>query len=175
MPTKPARKADERARPAWLLVVSEYGFKVGPTVPFLLGASVIRPLGKAPASSSVAQTSLFELLNSMHGVRIQWCPTVNDYVVAYVGGNTLDWERTLELDVNGVGPLFGRLWNLYRDVICDGKYSKTGKWHRFTRAELAKIRKVIGLPSPSRRPKAVPKATGQKKGAARTKFPAAPR
>lgn len=133
--------------PAWFLIVTNYpGLHVGPTVPFLVGA-IRDPVGEAPESRSTAQEELHSLLEKMrigtptgYGVRIQWCTTVDAFVVGLVShGASLSWEPH-ELDASTIEGLFGKLWERYGDYICEGKYSKNGDWHRFSEQEIAAIR-----------------------------------
>ena len=67
--------------PDWFRIVKDYGFRVGPTIPFVLGAAVLRPLGDPP-SAATGQKELHRLIMMMasetpdgYGVNIQWCDT----------------------------------------------------------------------------------------------------
>ena len=134
--------------PAWFRIVSNPGLKVGPTLPFIVGA-IRDPIGAAPDSRAAGNEELLQLLRMMdeeapanYGIGIQWCPSVAAYVAACVIGPGLTWHNT-GFDATSRDALGARLWDLYGDVIAEGHYSKNGDWHRFTDAELKTIRRIL--------------------------------
>ena len=133
-------------RPAWLRILDhcrEFGFTIGPTLPFILGATQ-ESIGKAPASRADGQGALHELLVAMdasgYGLTIQSCPTTMAYVVARTSGESLTWDEELGA---GIEPLTANLWNRYGDAVSSGRYSKNGDWHEFTDQEVARIKAAL--------------------------------
>ena len=117
--------------PAWLRIVGNPQLKVGPTVPFIVGA-IRDPIGAAPDSRAAGMEELLELLRMMDeeapaGISIQWCPSVAAYIAACVTGPGLTWHTT-GFDVASRDALGARLWDLYGNVITKGHYSKNGDW-----------------------------------------------
>ena len=134
--------------PAWLRIVRNPQLKVGPTLPFIVGA-IRAPLGDAPGSRTTGQEELFELLRMMDeeapadcGISIQLCTSVDAHVVACITEPGLTWH-TSGIDATSRDALGGRLWELYGDVIATGRYSKNGDWYRFSEPELKAIRTVL--------------------------------
>ena len=134
--------------PAWLRILRNLQLKVGPTLPFIMGA-IRDPLGDAPGSRPTGQEEFFELLRMMDeeapadcGISIQWCPSVAAHVAAFVTEPGLTWHAS-GFDATSRDALGARLWDLYGDVIASGHYSKNGNWHHFTEGELKTIRTVL--------------------------------
>ena len=134
--------------PDWFRIVNEYGWEVGPTLPFILGA-IRKPRGEAPGSRAVGQKEFHALLTRIdqethagYGVNIQWCEEPGTYVVApQTGSLCLTWANTIQ--AHNVDTLAAALWTLYGDWISESKYSKNGDWHVFTEIELKRIRDVL--------------------------------
>ena len=134
--------------PAWLRIVSNPQLKIGPTLPFIVGA-IRDPIGDAPDSRATGNEELLELLRMMDeeapadcGISIQWCPSVAAHVAACVTEPGLTWHAT-GFDATSRDALGAKLWDFYGDVITKGHYSKNGDWHRFTEGELKTIRTVL--------------------------------
>ena len=134
--------------PTWLQIIRHPQLKVGPTLPFIVGA-VREPIGAAPDSLAAGQVELFELLRMMDqeapadcGISIQWCPTVHAHVATCVTEPGLTWHAS-GFDVTHRDALGARLWERYGDVIAKGHYSKNGTWHGFTEGEIRKIRTLL--------------------------------
>lgn len=140
--------AKKSGLPGWYRIVTEFGFPNGPTVPFLLGAVVVRPLNVAPKDAVVAQRALYELLQTMNNsgyrVLVRDCPSTDAFVVvsnAGYGTKSLEWQA--DLNVTTVDALFGKLWTKHSVEICAGRFSRnrtTDEWEPFSDAELARIR-----------------------------------
>ena len=135
-------------KPAWLRILEhrrEFGFKIGPTLPFVLGA-IQEAIGKAPSSRADGQRTLHNLLRAIEasgcGVEILWCPTTNAYVACSCGGDSLNWRDVDELGAS-IDSLAASLWNRYGDAISSGKYSKNDDWHEFTADEAMRIKAVL--------------------------------
>lgn len=138
--------------PAWFQIVRDYGFR--PSVPFVLGAAVLRPLGVPPPSRAVAQTELHRLLTLMitetppgYGIHVRWCGDIGaDIFEVRQPGAGLEWGP--EFEAKNVDVLSARLWNKVGDEIEKGNYSKDGGWRPFKKGELRRIRSLLGLPQP---------------------------
>ena len=135
--------------PAWIRIIRNPQLRVGPTLPFIVGA-IRAPIGAAPGSRAAGQEELFELLRMMDeeapadcGVSIQWCPSVDAHVAASVTEPGLTWHAS-GFDATRRDALGARLWERYGDVIAQGHYSKNGAWHGFSEGELRTIRTVLG-------------------------------
>lgn len=135
----------------WSRIVESYpGNHMGPTLPFLFGA-MQEPVGEAPATEAAASAALRELLDALsdapehHGVRIQRCDTIHEYVVAqhpFTSG--LSWD-----EIDGVKPatldeLVALLWARYGRMIMAGEFSFTdGEWHRLWPGEMGRIESTL--------------------------------
>ena len=135
--------------PTWLQLICNLRLKVGPTLPFIVGA-IRDPIGAAPDDRASGQKELFELLRMMDeeapddcGISIQYCSTVDAHVATCVTKSGLTWDRS-GFDVAHRDALGAKLWECYGDVIANGHYSKNATWHGFTEGELRTIRTVLG-------------------------------
>jgi hypothetical protein len=140
----------KRRLPDWFRIVTEFGFPNGPTIPFLLGATVLRPLNAAPKNSGIAQAALYELLRTIATedcrVLVRDCPTTDAYVVVpnQYGAQSLEWDPSM--DVTSVDALFAVLWKKHSREISAGSYSRnvgTNKWEPFNDTELTRIRQLV--------------------------------
>lgn len=128
-------------REPWFRIVKFYPTpqRIGPSVPFVLGA-IQRPVGAVPDSEDIAKQKLLRLLTQMHdetpngfGIQILWCSTIKAYVV------TADrWSESSKLTTSDEKQLvrveahFDFLWNLYGHEILRGHYSIDDQvWHAF--------------------------------------------
>jgi hypothetical protein len=137
----------------WFRIVRFYpDFHMGPTIPFLVGATQV-PIGRLPDSEEIAKNALRNLLKAFQesseamGVRIQWCNSTGAHVMTvspFV--DRFDWEP-----IDGCVPpdwdcLFSVLWRRYGDFISAGEYSIDAHvWHRFFPDELEKIEITLSM------------------------------
>ncbi len=137
--------------PAWFRIVKDYGFRAGPSVPFVLGGAVLRPLGEPPPSAPDAQAKLHHLLTLMatetpagYGVHVSWCGDLDAYIFeTHQPGDGLTWGP--EFEAKNLDVLCARLWKEHRDEIAKGHYSKEkgGDWHEFRDDERARLRALL--------------------------------
>src|SRR5688572_18630122 len=102
------------AEPAWFRVVTRSGFSVGPTIPFIFGATQT-PIGARPPSAQVAKQALADLIESMrdsrYGVSIQLCKyPVGDLVVTSNGLESLIWQSIDRCEMPDYSGLIEVLW-----------------------------------------------------------------
>lgn len=137
----------------WFQIVDRYpDFHMGPTIPFVLGATLSR-VGRRPFSERAAKNLLSDLLATIHreatlpglGVRLVWCANVHSHVIT---PNPFDdrfsWnpvDGCAEPDYDG---LLEVVWNRYGDAIAEGTYSLEDRvWRRFSREERLKIKATL--------------------------------
>lgn len=146
---------------AWFRIVKDYPNKVGPTIPFILGA-LRRPVG-AVAAPDASRAELRALLVAMrddtpapHNVVIQGCTTLGEPVVALSDhqpggfirldsvskpGRALYCGPSYGADVHDFESLAEALWERYAQVISEGRFSfRNRTWHPFDQAERAKLK-----------------------------------
>lgn len=151
-------------RPAWLRIVQDYpGNKVGPTVPFLVGA-LRQPPGAAKNQAS-GREELRSLLAAMRdespapwNVVIQPCGGPEKLVVTLtdverhdcigirstsVTGKVL-YCHPIGSNISDIDGLVDALWGEFGNSIDGGKFSYVGgEWRTFTDVELKSINDVL--------------------------------
>lgn len=84
---------------------------------------------------------------SGYGVRIERCPGLNEMIAKRSPENELTWDQH-EIEVSSIDALSAKLWSTYGDTISAGEYTKAGGWHKFSRHELADIRRLRETANP---------------------------
>jgi hypothetical protein len=136
--------------PLWLRIVKSTRFSVGPTIPFILGALK----GDSGTDQQPGKTELHDLLLAMRDdvapeyVSIQSCPDIGAHVVVANSppppkdrpriastehpGRALYYRDLDKYQVNDLEALVEALWEIHKDAISSGRFSRRNlEWQEF--------------------------------------------